>query len=1134
MRKLRLLLALFAASLCSVLTTQARTAPTLPTAQTLESGKTYYLYNTETGRFLTYKSYEGWYIGGYVNASTTKGSGVRVSGSKDSGYSLMLYNDNNFYPIGTSSNLGYRLVCSYSNLNRNSFTITAVKNGYTLQLGSTSDSLYVYDDKNDDGSIYIGKVFDNSTWQFLDSAQTARYIAQRNLYNALDSAAGCPIDEYEAIYDNSSSTNEELQAAADKLNNALSTYDYLASWSDYKMLINTDNFSRGGNYKYLYYNNYSDNGTGTVEASVSVDGDATLYFTYDRNSSDGNGIMKVYLDGGLQYDIKELASQRFFVEIPEGKHTVTWKYVGSRYNKGCSLSNFGIISTPTIAVNLKEAGSLSTEVLYNVDNLYKVRKLVVSGPMNSDDWTRIMMMTGLFSLDLTDAQITEIPDGQFGSKLSYFHEIKLPKTLKRIGNEAFSGTLLDEISFPEGLTTIGHDAFNSTRIKEAILPSTLTTLDTDQNGGRNFANNEFLERVFIPSNISSIPAYCFIRCTNLLPFEIHQGITSIGQGAFYECYKFDSTIPSTVKYIADEAFAYSGIKKVTISEYATIGDSFFHCDSLTTVVLPTSFNQVVSGAFNGCHNLKDVTLKSPTMVSTSGMNHNFPMFSTIYQLHVPSYLVTAYKSDPYWYQYNIVGFNTSGIKNWVVKNPLVLGEDDRLEGSPNITFMSGSSLTVKGEKAMTIDTLTVNSDRYHNSYSQLLINGQNILIDGQFKYNFYTYGNRWYFLCLPFDFKVGDITNDTGASYAVRYYDGASRAANGTNGNWKNYSADDIIPAGTGFIFQTSKATTTTFTAQNNDSKQYAVSNKIFTKALAANTSSNTANKGWNLVGNPWVCYYNIHKMNFVAPITVWDVWNQSYTAYSVIDDDYAIRPNEAFFVQCPDDVSSISFPIDGRQLTTDITDQNGAKPYMNSVRRLVDVEITGGDSITDKTRVVVNANARMDYETSCDAGKFFSLDKTVPQIYTIGTDGTQYAINERPEDNGNVRLGLMIQQPGTYTISAPRNTIGDIILTDSELNRQTNLSNGSYTFISDAGTFNDRFTLSLNAGGVTGINAISESNNGNVVSTGNGSISVKGKATVYSIDGRKVAEIDNGSVSVQSGIYVVRTANGAVKINVK
>ena len=45
------------------------------------------------------------------------------------------------------------------------------------------------------------------------------------------------------------------------------------------------------------------------------------------------------------------------------------------------------------------------------------------------------------------------------------------------------------------------------------------------------------------------------------------------------------------------------------------------------------------------------------------------------------------------------------------------------------------------------------------------------------------------------------------------------------------------------------------------------------------------------------------------------------------LDDDYAIAPNQAFFVQCPEGITDISFPLDGRQMTSVIESQTGAKP---------------------------------------------------------------------------------------------------------------------------------------------------------------------------------------------------------------
>ena len=95
--------------------------------------------------------------------------------------------------------------------------------------------------------------------------------------------------------------------------------------------------------------------------------------------------------------------------------------------------------TPTITVNLTQAGSLGTEVLYNVDHIKDVRKLVIKGYMNDEDWERVNMMTGLFELDLTDANIENIPRVNPGS--SYFHKVKLPRTLKSLGTNAFYGII---------------------------------------------------------------------------------------------------------------------------------------------------------------------------------------------------------------------------------------------------------------------------------------------------------------------------------------------------------------------------------------------------------------------------------------------------------------------------------------------------------------------------------------------------------------------------------------------------------------------------------------------------------------------------------------------------------------------
>ena len=350
-----------------------------------------------------------------------------------------------------------------------------------------------------------------------------------------------------------------------------------------------------------------------------------------------------------------------------------------------------------------------------------------------------------------------------------------------------------------------------------------------------------------------------------------------------------------------------------------------------------------------------------------------------------------------------------------------------------------------------------------------------------------------------------------------------------------------MIKAGTGFIVQASAATTLTFSAMDNESKQYVVSNEEFVKALAANPSEILSNRGWNLVGNPWQCYFNIHTLNFTAPITVYDVSKKTYTAYSIIDDDYAIRPNEAFFVQCPEGTEYISFPETGRQLTSEITNQSSAPAKRTAAmgsRQLVDVAISAGD-LTDKTRVVLNEAALMEYETACDASKFFTMDAGVPQIYTLDSEATEYAINERPVGDGNVQLGVVIAASGKHTISMPRNDAKTVVLIDHVAGTTHDLSLGEYTFTADAGTYNGRFTLSISKAPTTAVDEVTATDftvksveNAIVVS------GAEGMVTVFTIDGRKVAEQESkGSVTfgnLLEGSYLVRTVNGTSKVTVK
>ena len=132
--------------------------------------------------------------------------------------------------------------------------------------------------------------------------------------------------------------------------------------------------------------------------------------------------------------------------------------------------------------------------------------------------------------------------------------------------------------------------------------------------------------------------------------------------------------------------------------------------------------------------------------------------------------------------------------------------------------------------------------------------------------------------------------------------------------------------------------------------------------------------------------------MDFTAPITVWT--GSTYKAYSIADDNYALRPMQGFFVQKPEAVDEIIFHKEGRQVTAQITHPANLPQRTTSQtqnRKIYNLSITSASNMMDETRVVINPTASLSYELTRDAAKFMSMDLQCPVQFSQTEENPLY-----------------------------------------------------------------------------------------------------------------------------------------------
>ena len=769
--------------------------------------------------------------------------------------------------------------------------------------------------------------------------------------------------------------------------------------------------------------------------------------------------------------------------------------------------------------------------------------------------------TALTSVNIPD-NVETIEESAF-RQVKQLQEVHLPDSLTSLGTNAFEFcSSLRTVKIPTKLKEIPSYTFQQCKSLQSVeLHDSITGISS-----YSFTNCD-LREITLPKSTTWIGQRTFEGNANLSKVTLNEGLIDIGLYAFRNTAIDTLNCPSTLRSIRNSAFAgCRNLRQINLNEGLTRIEVYALANNKATeIVLPSSLEYCSRSAFDRCDSLVTIEARS---VMPPNTDNGCPLTSadlTKAVLYVPVWSLAEYQLATGWNQFYT--FRTSDFMPQYVKvnkdfyftlrdelDPNYRPDIELTYTSNQITDSQGNSdyqhgnLTISGRSKLAVNDFSMVLSPFYKYtkdsngyYGNTDLTPTCLIVKGEMRaenvtINLWNATNRWQFVSFPFDVKVSDIVPvDSTTSWVIRGHSGAERAAGNAAAVWQNLSADDVLQAGKGYIMQCYKPndkngnryiaaqfTVRPLTTTVNRQQIFNADNR--TVALEEHLAEFEHNRSWNLIGNPYPSYFDTRFLDFAAPFMVWNSYNQNYEAYSPVDDSYILAPAEAFFVQRPVDQESITFLKDGRQTDryarTLVEEEPASAPqriraaydsntHTATQRTVFNITLAKEGQQADRTRVVINEAATMQYDLSRDAAKFTGTEPAVSQIFTIN-GATRYAINERPLNNGQALLGLHFGTDGTYTIGLSNQPDGQVTLEDRLTGTKLQLNGtAGYSFTAKAGDSTDRFVLHFDAV-ATGINAATTNE-------------ADRNDDTYTLDGRKVNNPTAPGLYIKGGKKVIK-----------
>ena len=371
---------------------------------------------------------------------------------------------------------------------------------------------------------------------------------------------------------------------------------------------------------------------------------------------------------------------------------------------------------------------------------------------------------------------------------------------------------------------------------------------------------------------------------------------------------------------------------------------------------------------------------------------------------------------------------------------------------------------------------------------------------------------NWHYITLPYDCNVDDVTfsdgepAELGTDYLIAWYDGAYRAAN-KDGGWTDVTAGTTLKKGLGYIvslpgagkvrkelrFPMANGVIAAEKADKTVSYVYAYGGNQSDENLRPN------HKGWNLVGNPYMMYY---ETDITSPLKLGTLerdpedpklWvlnttgaknvrylvepiSNGWSGYKQIAIGTHMPPFTSYFVQVGGTDAVSNNPATDRSIEFHV-----AKSGLSSIRRRAPEEIDVNHPIwygiemiapnaeKDQTTLLISDNFTDDYDMMDDLVKMRGSYYKYYNLPVLASRNAkdELAFNALPDESAAVNgvpLNYYAAQAGTYTIRTDSRydleEVKSAMLHDAVANTWTDLLENNYEFYSDKGDNTNRFML--------------------------------------------------------------------------